>query len=137
MKRISLCSTLLIGAQALLLSTAGSHAATINWGPSFTPDNYFSNGDQLDGAGAEVVTFELGAFTTGFDPATADPALWAANWIVVNTVTSSGTITGTATSTYSTSNNNYGGSVETAGFTTAGIAAGLPHFYLGIYSKNG
>ncbi len=136
MKKLLLRSTLLIGTQVLLFSTTDSHAATINWGPSFTPDNYFSNGDPLDGSGAAAVTFQLGAFAIGFTPSATNTALWEANWTVANTVNTSGVATGTATSTYSTTgNNNYGGSVETAGFTTAGIAAGTPIYIWGYTQK--
>ena len=32
---------------------------------------------------AEEIRFELGTFTSGFDPRTATPDQWVANWIVL------------------------------------------------------
>jgi hypothetical protein len=60
-------------------------------------------------------------------PSTGDPAAntasWESNWIVVKT------------STYNTTNNNYGGQAETADFTTAGVTPGAPIYIWGYNQK--
>ncbi len=60
-------------------------AQTINWGnaASLSGINFDSGGSLLDGS----YTFTLGVFDAGFDPYTADPTTWFANWTELDTAT--------------------------------------------------
>jgi hypothetical protein len=71
-----------IAASALLLS-GQLQAQTVAWGSSvnFTPISFTQNGE-VDN---EVLTWDLGYFSTGYTPDQTNYATWAANWNPVAT----------------------------------------------------
>lgn len=94
----------------MLLSAAYTMATTINWGASFNENDFFSDGSTL-ASDATSVTFELGAFTVGFDPTASNVSEWAANWSVFDT--SDYNLLGLSDGS---TGGNYGGSVDQSNF---------------------
>lgn len=66
----------------LLLLAAGADAQTFNWGNAVFDTIVDSGGNPVNPA---TFTFELGAFTEGFDPANATYQEWIENWQVFDT----------------------------------------------------
>ena len=69
---------LLRSAAVITLLTAAAPAQTINWGSEAFSTLVDSHNVELNNS----YVFELGAFTTRFDPITSNPLLWIANWRV-------------------------------------------------------
>lgn len=61
-----------------LLLACPSHGSTIFWGSDFNSVLLTSDGQPLDGS----FSFELGAFTSGFEPTIHNTNQWQANWKV-------------------------------------------------------
>jgi hypothetical protein len=77
----------------LFALTATGHAQTINWGSEVTLV------DRTNNPMTNSFVYELGAFTSGFDPSSSPLLSWFANWHVFDTATYNATLgifTGTA-----------------------------------------
>ena len=71
---------LLRSAAVISLLTAAAHGQTINWGSEAFSTLVDSQNRQL--GLFDTYTFELGTFSSGFDPMVSNPLLWLANWRV-------------------------------------------------------
>jgi hypothetical protein len=116
MKTKFLLTAFTIGFVSLLQPLA---AATINWGPSTSGGDFFSNGGGLTSA----VMFDMGVFNVGFTPTASNTSLWQTNWIPVSTTS------------YNTANTNYGGQVTSQDFFDLGIPAGQQVYVWGYNQK--
>jgi len=55
----------------------------IGWASQAFATNYMADGVTTFEQSGQEIYFQLGTFTQGFDPSTATPDQWAANWLVV------------------------------------------------------
>lgn len=68
-------------------SLTGDKSIEIAWASDAFATNLRSNGTTTFGGSPVEIRFEIGTFAVGFDPRTASPAQWAANWIVLQSAT--------------------------------------------------
>ncbi len=68
-------------------SLTGDDGAEIAWASDAFATNIRADGTTTFGGSPMIIQFELGTFTAGFDPRSASPAEWAANWVVLQTAT--------------------------------------------------
>ncbi len=55
----------------------------IGWASQAFATNYMADGVTTFEQAGQSIYFQLGTFTQGFDPSTATPDQWAANWLVL------------------------------------------------------
>ena len=75
--------TKLITLLATLSFVGSAPCGTVNWGSAFGSSNVQSDGSTALDSG---FTFQLGKFTDGFTPTEANADVWAANWVVFDTI---------------------------------------------------
>ncbi|RYD38995.1 MAG: hypothetical protein EOP85_16705 [Verrucomicrobiaceae bacterium] len=62
---------------------APEQGTQIGWATEAFATNYMADGVTTFEEASESIRFELGTFSPGFDPTTATPDQWVANWIVL------------------------------------------------------